>query len=85
MESLTDIKEKRAQLINKLLELMELYNGRLLQENINCDDSIKEDYLRANLVETLKLKNHPIIKDLEEVGLIDYYNSVIHFIKMKSM
>jgi flagellar biosynthesis/type III secretory pathway chaperone len=87
MESAEDIKEKRAQLINKLSELSELYNQhnkQIMLGNIDYNDSIKEDFLHANLVEILKQNSHPIIKDLDEVGLVDYYNSVIQFVKLRT-
>ncbi len=78
------IEAQRTNIFEKLFDLIKTSHPELLENIVGKNDYLLEEAAIANFIEDLKQKNHPIVKELDGVGLIDYYKSVLHLINLKS-
>ena len=76
-----DYKERREKAFIKLTQLMEEYKDKVYYNNSSIKDTLPNDFYRAVFVDYLKYINHPFVQELEEVGLIEFYDNVLHFMR----
>ncbi len=78
------IKTERSNIFEKLISLIKSFNPETLTNITGTKDFLLEEAIIADFVEYLKKENHPIVPELDKVGLIDYYNSVLHLLRSKA-